>query len=499
MPTKPASNRRELVFIASLVALFVLFCLLPIGLELARNYLAEVRAQRLLAHAKTLIRHDGLPLTPSEMDRFVPNPPANQNAAPVYDQIMTIMTQHPKWRALQPGVYWAVFDWLAPSLPRTVFFYLSNRPANNALILQTAQQYMQNTALLIPLLEKATSRPYCKFPRNWRLSYSLTFPEYYMMRDLNTLLVLRAYLFNRQDKPLEALHQIELGAKMSQHLGSDPVDIAFQMQSSLDTLLHYAWLRIVESHPNDPKVLAYAAKVSRMLEPPPNLNYYLAGSTLTTELIDELIKKEGPARVLRALDPIGNTSSHPSGDSFDSFVTEVWNRLGERSPSSTFTRSQAERMIGLELLYLHRLYQINRVYAKDPYRNYLAIHQLEATTAQAAKKAPRDYFLISFDASPFSFDSSPNTSFSSNLLQLQTYRTQRQLLLYLLKYRLQNHQFPNNLQGLPLNEVIDPFTDRPMRYQKTHQGGFILASPGARALNPSSAESEIVVRFPFQP
>lgn len=487
-------DRRELFFVATLLLGILILFMLPIGYVLVQNHFASIRAHRILVHARVLIQQDGLPLTVDEMNKLTTPPTLPENAARLYDKIFVNFNQNPQWSLLERQTYPLLGAWLGPTplsgVTNPLLLPSAMTSAQQKSLIHVAGQYVQSARAQFPLTAKAVSLPYCNYQRNWSLGSNLTFPEYTQARKLVRLLLLRAFLLDRAGKPLEALQQIDLGVKVAKQIGSDPVLIAFFVRCSMEDTLQRAWMRIVENHTNDPQVLRRAEEVSRDFGHDSDLRRYMASEALWTEFTSHLAHAESE----KFLEEVNQQLNSPIqfGNSSESFFVHFWNRLLGKELSKSLAAPTIDLMEANMLDYLHNFLEIERRYSNDPYQALKAIQQLSTDASNAAAHAPKEYFLVSL------MDSNYQAAAIKSIYPL-TWARQRQLVLDLFKYRLQHHQFPKDLSAFPTEETLDPFNNRPMRYQSTAQG-FVLTSVGERALAYSpGSDSEITVRFPPNP
>ncbi|HLI47064.1 MAG TPA: hypothetical protein VKV18_00010 [Chthonomonas sp.] len=450
------------------MALAILLCSLIFG-----HYYAIWRAQRRLARAYNAVRQDGLPVTVAQFQKLTVIPNEAQNAAPIYQQLTTqyFMTG---WHSLDNNLEPTVYHLLNIPYHDAV----STPKMNSAQLVRAENQYVNLVASFMPWLSQALKRPYCNFHRDWSLGPMVLLPEYATLAALTRQLALRAVFLDRQGKPLEALHQIEIGQKLAKDIGSEPIVLALLVQGHCERVLNNAWLLIVEHHSHDPDFLKQAQRVSRGFSSSVNILPHLSGESLGTILTFNLLRTGGRP-MLEKLKT--GTSTSPIED--QDLGTRLWYVLSGNQRRNQFPLTLVDNTEAQELWHLHDMATIAKRYANEPAKALKAYLQLHYTVPRWLNVEDNGFERQIFEQT----------------LLMQTCAHQRQLVLDLFKYRLQHHQFPKDLSAFPTEETLDPFNNRPMRYRRTAQG-FVLTSVGERALAYSPwSDSEITVRFPPQP
>lgn len=232
---------------------------------------------------------------------------------------------------------------------------------------KAAVAYVQAASVQLPLAQKAASRPYCDFKRNWSLGYRLIFSEYSDMHRLVRLLALHALVLNQQGKPLQALDQIAIGAHVAQHVGQDDVVISRLVQIALENIVHNIWVRVVQSHTLNPTVLRKAAEVNRAFGPLPDMASSLRGEVA---MISDLHKglQSSPAQIQSLLNSLGTSSSIA-----EPFWVKLWKRIAGKEPQNHITSGDADLLVAHTLLYYYHVYTANRHYQTNLLDAYKAV------------------------------------------------------------------------------------------------------------------------------
>jgi hypothetical protein len=141
-------------------------------------------------------RRSGIPTTPEALQQTLP--PAEQNAAPLYERITQILTDHPL-----KGED-AILSNLAFRGVPTEGQYARARLA------------LKRRAALVALIHKAVSRPACVFVRDWRFPTAIPIRELMPMRDCSRVLGGESLLMLRAGNPLQAVRNDTLRFRLAE-------------------------------------------------------------------------------------------------------------------------------------------------------------------------------------------------------------------------------------------------------------------------------------------
>jgi hypothetical protein len=168
-----------------------------------------------LARERAAAQAAGIPLDAAQLQR--PLPPADQNAAPLFQQLDALRSKKPL------------------NLPHYAQ-PLSNRYIYTPAQIATVQQIVDSRRDVFDLLHQAANKPQCVFVRNWSLGAALLFPEIASLRENARELNTESYLLAAQGRYSEAITTQALGFRVAQAAASDPTLINYLVAVAIDEI-----------------------------------------------------------------------------------------------------------------------------------------------------------------------------------------------------------------------------------------------------------------------
>ena len=168
-----------------------------------------------LARELAAARREGVPLTAQELQP--PLPPAGQNAAPLYTKLTTLLYDKPL------GL---------PKYAEGMDAFHAYTPAQIAAVRQTLAARQD----VMTLVHQAADKPRCVFVRDWNQGVQLNFPEFMPMREAARLIKTESYLLARDGRCKEAVADQARGFRVAQHAASDHVLLAYLVGIACESL-----------------------------------------------------------------------------------------------------------------------------------------------------------------------------------------------------------------------------------------------------------------------
>ena len=159
-----------------------------------------------LAREQAAARQAGIPLDASQLQK--PLPPPSQNAAPIYVKLTKLLKDKPL---------------NLPKYAAGMYVSHSYTPAQIA----TIHKLLASRQDVMMLVHEAADKPQCVFVRDWNKGPKLEFPEYQPMREAARLIETESYLLARDGHYQEAIANQTRGFRVAEHAASDPQMIAY--------------------------------------------------------------------------------------------------------------------------------------------------------------------------------------------------------------------------------------------------------------------------------
>ncbi len=422
---------------------------ITIGVPLCAWWL-EAASQHGLREIRQQIRHEGLPLTPADLQR--PMPPANRNAALEYAQLTQLLKANPLSGEA------AVLNEVKRDVPS---------PAGNMQQIRSALLLRRDVTALV---HQAAQKPECNFNRDYSQGYNLLLPEYAAMRSGLRVLTNESALLLYDGKPLDAIRNETLGFAMAKHAQTDPILIGKLVSVALNAITLHFMERVLYTAGEQPGV-AQAVENA------------VADNWQTVSMADgmrgELVADEVTFAQLRA------------GTLRDNDL-----KPGEK-PDSTPHRSPS--FVGTALMSANELHLLRYVHSS------IAAASLPPRESQAK--------LDALEHEALRYEHLPTRSIAAIMVpvfsQARTKQTQgeaQQAVVHaaaaVMAYKQQNGRLPNTLNQAMQTVPADPFDQQPLRY-RLDGDGFVVYSAGPTGkfdggtanTKPNSYES--VFRFPM--
>ncbi len=257
--------------------LIALFLLLTCGLLFVAFVTLDTRSARELAQVRQQVHAAGLPLEPRELAQ--PQPPEEENAAPLYVQLNSYYTTHPL-----TGADLILDTTKGVRLPT---------PQEHAQL----RQGVQHRQDILRRVHQAAKRPFCAFNRNYAQGASLLLPEYAKMRAGVRALTAESTLLLADGKPLDAIQNQELGFKTAQHAATAPILIANLVAVALDAITLRNMEKVLYAAGEQPRVAQAVEQSIAQNWKPHSLAYGMRGEFILSTVEIERMRKAGPGSI----------------------------------------------------------------------------------------------------------------------------------------------------------------------------------------------------------
>ena len=410
--------------------LIALFLLLTCGLLLVAFVTLDTRSARELAQVKQQVHAAGLPLEPGELAQ--PQPPDDQNAAPLYVQM-----NHTKTASPVTGANMILDNGVGMRLPD---------PERREQI----RQAVRHQQTLIRMVHQAAGRPVCAFNRNYALGASLLLPEYARMRSATRILRAESALLLADGKPLEAIRNNALGFKIAQHAASDPILIADLVAIAIDAITFQGMEQILYAAGEQPGIAQAVEQSVTHTWQTHSLAYGMRGEFVMTAVEMERMRKAGPSSLQGWVK--FDDGFKGQVQKFSMKQTVNWSKFINANESEV----------------LREMLQIAQV-ADLPYPQSHPTMQAAQTRLEAASQ-DNNYLLAS--------------QFMPVYVQVEVKQAQNRAMAAIVRgaasvlaWKQARGAFPDTLkQAMPMVPV-DPFDGQPLRYRREGKG-FVIYSVG---------------------
>jgi len=440
------------VWATAAIAVCAGLVLLVLRVKFVRTVPLYYRAAATLPGEIKAARQEGLPMTPADLVRPIAVPDA-QNAALLYSQIPRVNVDP----ASDPYLM-AVLKGKATDADR-----------------RATQQLLAKAAPQLHLAEQASLLPDCDFHRNWSLGPDLPLPEYAPMRQTVRLLAVQAMLQSEAGHPEAALHTIQVGAHMAQHVGQEPTIIAFLVRIAMEAIMDRVFQWIINRYADRPDVLLLAEQTEQEFGPMPDIRTALRGEVVMCRTMVGMFRKDlarSPAN-LYIRKPLTGASQTVVADAYEAHSLSFWRRV---------------------------FAAVNRT-PDDPMATYVAFKAVndaeEAISIGKDGKAKPTYEWDELLAPFFS-------GAEEKVVRNEAQRHLRRTLIALLAYRQREGHLPETLSVLSPAASSDPYIHQPLHYRRL-ETGFVLYSVGtnlidnggnAKAAKKGELPPDIVTTFP---
>lgn len=397
-----------------------------------------------LAQEMSAARREDIPLDTRQLQQ--PLPPASENAAPLYHQLMALEQTHPL------------------NLPEYANG-LSTRYSYTLAQLNAVRKPLHDRKDVMDLVHRIGDRPRCVFQHVWGKGDSMLFPEYVGLRHVARILKTESYLLARQGRYDEAIKDEVQGFRVAEHAGTDPFVMSYLVSASCENIALSGMKDILYlAGPKEPGVDVQVARAVALHHSRISLRDSLRGETAFAMAQMEPLRREGPKEVAETI----NTDDKPESGVPLNALTPAESRFFNH-----LVDAQAARL-------LHLMRCLIAVADKpEPIRR--------AVFAQAGNEDSENPIE---DLAGFTMPIYGTTDQRES-----SRRAQEQVVLAgaaILQRRAQTGQFPVRLPG----RFIDPFTGRSLLYHREGKDGFVVSSAGLGGERGRLPSYQIFFRFP---
>jgi len=227
-----------------------------------------------LAEELKLLKAEGLPTKPEDLQ--APLPPSEQNAAPLYRQLVALLKAKPT---------------IGDDKIATDY---SGRAGLTVAEARQIRAAFQHRADIGRLIHRAVSRPVCVFDRQWALGAQMQFPEFRLLRTCARWLSAESALELYDGKPEAAIKTMALGFTLARHCAQDPMLIGYLVTIALDTITLHGMERILYvagKQPNTPRDVRLAIESGWR---PRSLAHGMRGEVIVPLIHIEQMRKGNP-------------------------------------------------------------------------------------------------------------------------------------------------------------------------------------------------------------
>jgi hypothetical protein len=409
---------------------------------------ADMLAQEIAANKKA-----GLPVKGSDLQ--APLPPPDQNAAPIYAQLLELLQTKP----------------LGTTDEEDVTKVLSLRPVA-AEQFATTRRILTQRKDVLALMHKA-ARPKCVFTRDWAKGPAVMFPEYARMRSVARWISAESALLQHDGKPLEAVRNQALGFRIANQAAVEPTLISMLVADAIDGITLRGMQRILAENGRDPTVAEAVQKAIAQNWQPHSLAFALRGEVIMQIVERELLRKQG-TQALQAM--LGNDKLPPSFQQAAS-SPESWNRFLDRG--TAITLRETRKLVAV---------------ADHPYPEAQPI--MSAINEEFVQKQnDPDYALGSIILPVYAQAAGRRAHDQASAEVIQTAAA-------LLVWKAKHGAFPAKLSAAISPVPTDPYNGQPLSYRKQGRG-FVLYSVGetgqfdAQTVELTQDNKEAVFRYPL--
>lgn len=302
---------------------------------------------------------------------------------------------------------------------------------------------------IFDLAERAAELPHCQFERDWSNALTVDFPEYSSIKGTVRALGVRAVLSARDGDAKSALRDLRTAEALAQHSRSEPVLIAMLVGIANQALTNHAAIGVAEHLESESDLLALKAVLEERQQP-----IYLADYLEVETLFG--------AQAISRIEQYGGSEQMMMGFSTEQSVSSA-TRLAHLT-SSEGTRKRA---------YMARHLQFwNHVYSlgDDLRDNQKVSERLAEASAQLYGEPGVSYEMQQILMPVFA-------SSGDSITQRDASRMATLAMLDVLLHRARTGSLPATLEEAGVTS-LDPFSDKPFRYEKI-EGGFRIWSVGS--------------------
>ncbi len=423
-------RRRQRKMVLAIVLIFVV---IPVTLIALRKY-QDFQFERTLQ----TVRDAGFPATVQELGAYYPTPPAEQNAADLYQQSFDAkaVSNDPRFREIEKQTGEVKKGRFAEELHKL------------------AEEYLAANVEKLRILHEAAKLPACRFPLDFSDGSNLKLPHLAQLRASLRLLSLEAMLAAEDGDMNRALDSLLTAFTVSKAVRQEPLLISQLVRIACDGIACFTVRRAMELGSFSEAQLAQLAAVLKHSEDPEAMIRGLAG-----ERVFQLMLYDNPQLFTNDL----NKTVHGAGTAAGVFlkITGALNR------DCDFYLRMMDQMIAACRMPAHEAMPVLRrigtnIQASSSWIPSPARIQLPAFT-QVMESRARDEAILRNTAAAVAIE----------------------------RYRIVYNRLPEQLADLApsfLETVpVDPFDGKPLRYRRL-DAGYVVYSVGYNLKDEEGAE-----------
>jgi hypothetical protein len=417
----------------------------PLVVAMARQYPFA------LARAKAA----GLPMAMSQLAE--PMPPADQNAAPLYLQLVQALKDRPLNG--RDKVLTDIFSTPMPSAEQ----------------LADAKQALADRADLMGLVHQALSRPKCVFPHDWSdpNPEDFLYTELAPMRRASEWLTAQSLVLAQEGKPMDAVANQALIFRFADDADSDKLLIPYLVTIAIQANAVVGFQRILYLTNGDPKVAAAIEAAIEQSYHRPSLSKSLGAENAFGETAVAFLRAKGN----EGLDELTGTQyASKNNPNWVYPGSPAWNKFLDANSAFMLQEMTAE---------------VSN--ADRPYWDVSSLMRIQTSMAQAKNRPERTLAGILMPITDRTIEVRAREH-----AKVETLRTASAVLVW----KGAHGSFPTSLTQAMANPPVDPFDGKPLRY-KREGAGFVIYSVGPygsyKGGSPDQAplKTDAVFRFPM--
>lgn len=226
-----------------------------------------------------LAKKAGLAVSVAEFVR--PVPPADRNAAVVYDQMVKVLNTRPI------------------AGPDQVLDYLAAPTYASAGELQAAEAALSSRADLVAFVHQAASRPDCYFVKNWTQPNpaQVAYPEMTALLEASHILTAQSLVMAAQGRPVQAVQNQALGFRIVDHAATEPTLTGYLLSTGAATTTVSGLQKILYMAGDNAKVDRAVAQAIAQNWRAPSLAHALSGESGFQQSTISYLKQAGFSQV----------------------------------------------------------------------------------------------------------------------------------------------------------------------------------------------------------
>ena len=399
-------------------------------------------------------KKSGLPVSGAELAK--PLPPASQNAAPIYEQLIQTMKDSPLEK--QDAILDTYGSEMHPS------------PADT----QEAAAALTRRQDLVTIAHQAAAIPKCVFDRPWASGdiVSIPMPELAKVRQAMRLISTESQVMAHQGQAMSAVRNDSLGFRLAHHAESDGVAISLLVRMAIELITLRGLQKIMVTSNGDGQVARAAADAIDKNWTAPQISPIVRRETGFEISIIEQLRESGPKGLVNIAGSEYKSQAEALAETPDSDWNDILNRSG-----------------------MYLLVELNKIgKAVDlPFPTAFAREKALEAAQEQEPQSPRRLVcaILLLKTSDI---------VSKRAMIIATARATRAGAA-VLSYRAAHGSLPATLSDAMPSVPADPFDLKPMRYRREGDG-FVIYSVGPTleydggTAGEAIAKKEIAFRYP---